>query len=76
MRYPKEIFAGRWAAPLGWVFTFVVPALLVVNVPARTMVKVLDPWLTAFTLVVTLGLLAGSRRFLRYALSRYRSASS
>ena len=34
MRYPREIFAGPWAAPLGWFFTFVLPVLLVVNVPA------------------------------------------
>src|SRR5262249_5273587 len=38
MRYPKEIFGVGWAIPLGWFFTFVVPVMLVINVPARTMV--------------------------------------
>lgn len=76
MRYPKEIFAGRLAAPVGWFFTFIVPVMLVVNVPARVMVKVFDPWTLAFTAVVTVILLFVSRRFFRYALRKYRSASS
>ena len=42
-RYPKEIFAGRWAEPLGTFFTYFVPILVVVNVPANAMVRVLDP---------------------------------
>lgn len=76
MRYPREIFAGKWA-PLGWFFSFVVPILLVVNVPARVMVKLLDdPALIAFTILATVVLLIGSRAFFRYALRRYRSASS
>lgn len=37
-RYPKEIFAGGWAEPLGNFFTYFVPILVVVNVPANTMV--------------------------------------
>ncbi len=42
-RYPKEIFSGRWAEPLGHFFTYLVPILVVVNVPANAMVRVLDP---------------------------------
>ncbi|HJT79223.1 MAG TPA: ABC-2 family transporter protein [Gemmataceae bacterium] len=77
MRYPKEIFAVRLAAPLGWFFSFVVPILLVVNVPARVMVGVLDePWMIGFTVAVAVGLLVLSRAFFRHALQRYRSASS
>ena len=38
-RYPKEIFAGRWAEPLGTFFTYIVPILVVVNVPANAMVR-------------------------------------
>ena len=30
-RYPREIFRGRWAEPLGHFFTFVIPILLVVE---------------------------------------------
>lgn len=76
MRYPREIFAGKWAEPMGWFFTFVVPMLLIVNVPANTMIKTFEPEMIAFTLVVTLVLLVASRRFFYLALRRYRSASS
>ena len=50
-RYPKEIFAGRLAEPLGVFFTFFVPILVVVNVPANAMVRVLDPAMVAFVMV-------------------------
>jgi ABC-2 type transport system permease protein len=77
MRYPREIFSGRWAGPMGWFFTFIVPILLVVNVPARVMVRLLDDWWIAwFTVLVTGVLLVASRKFFRYALRQYRSASS
>lgn len=77
MRYPREIFVGPLAYPLGWFFTYVIPILLVVNLPARTLVKLFDdPVLIAFTVAVAVGLLAASRKFFRHALRRYRSASS
>lgn len=77
MRYPREIFAGPLAYPLGWFFTYVVPILLVVNLPARTMVKFLDdPARIGFTIAVAMVLLVASRKFFRLALRRYRSASS
>jgi len=75
MRYPREIFRG-WAAPAGWFFSFVIPIMLVVNVPARIMVKALEPWFVAYTLAATVLVLVASRWFFRYALRRYRSASS
>lgn len=77
MRYPREIFAGPLAYPLGWFFTYAVPILLVVNLPARTLVKLIDdPVLVAFTIAVAVALLVVSRKFFRHALRRYRSASS
>jgi ABC-2 type transport system permease protein len=76
MRYPRDIFQADWAALLGRFFTFVIPVMLVVNVPARTMVKVLEPEAVAFTMVVAVLLLFVSRKFFRMALRRYRSASS
>jgi ABC-2 type transport system permease protein len=77
MRYPREIYVGPLAYPLGWFFTFVVPILLVVNLPAHTMVKfMVDPLWIAFTLAAAVVLLAASRTFFRHALRRYRSASS
>lgn len=76
MRYPREIFAGRWAYPIGWFFTFVVPVIIATNVPARVMVKVLEPELAAYTLLASAVLLVLSRKVFYLALQHYRSASS
>jgi ABC-2 type transport system permease protein len=76
MRYPSEMYVGKWGLRMGRFFTFVVPILLVVSMPASVMVKALDPGMAAFTVVVTVILLYLSRRLFRYALRRYRSASS
>jgi ABC-2 type transport system permease protein len=75
-RYPKEIFAGPWAAPLGVFFTYFVPILIVVNVPADVMVRTLDPTMVALMVAATGLLLWLSRRFFQHALRSYRSASS
>ena len=76
MRYPREIFAGRLASPLGFFFSFIVPVLLVVYVPARTMLRAVEPRFVGITLLATVLLLWLSRRFFRRALQSYRSASS
>jgi ABC-2 type transport system permease protein len=76
MRYPREIFAGRLASPLGFFFSFIVPVLLVVYVPARTMLRAVEPRFIGITLLATVLLLWLSRRFFRRALQSYRSASS
>ena len=76
MRYPREVFGKSWAWPIGWVFSFVIPVMLVVYVPASAMVKVFDPAVAGFTVAATVLLLVGSRKFFRYSLRRYRSASS
>jgi ABC-2 type transport system permease protein len=76
MRYPREIFGRTWAAPLGFVFTFVLPVMLVVYVPASTMVRVFEPKVIGFTVLVTAVLLVLSRKFFRHSLKKYRSASS
>jgi ABC-2 type transport system permease protein len=75
-RYPKEIFAGPWAGPLGTFFTYCVPILVVVNVPANAMVRVFDPIMVILTVIATGLLLWLSRRFFQHALRSYRSASS
>jgi ABC-2 type transport system permease protein len=75
-RYPKEIFSGTSAAPIGFVFTFILPILLVANVPARVMVRAFDPGMIGFTIFATVVSLWASRRFFRHALQSYRSASS
>jgi ABC-2 type transport system permease protein len=77
MRYPREVFQGGWATPFGRFFTFVVPVLLVVSVPAETLVRsTLNPPFVAGTVVAAVLLLIISRRFFRRALRSYRSASS
>ncbi len=75
-RYPKEIFLGSRAEPIGFLFTFIFPILLVANVPANVMVHTLQPGMVAFTLVAAVVALVASRKFFRYALLSYRSASS
>lgn len=77
MRYPREIYQGRWGFPFGVFFTFVIPVILVVNVPAHVMVKPLtEPYLLAVMVVFAVLLLRLSRQFFRFALQSYRSASS
>ena len=76
-RYPREIFkSATWADPIGLVFTFVLPILLVVSVPADTMVHALDPSMIGYMLAATVVTAWASRRFFRHALRSYRSASS
>jgi ABC-2 type transport system permease protein len=77
MRYPREIWKGMWwSAPLGIMFTFIIPVMVVVSVPSSAMVRVFEPELMAFTVFATLVLAWVSRRFFRFSLRRYRSASS
>jgi len=76
MRYPREIFQGRIVGPVGVFFSFIVPAMLVISVPADVMVRAFDPRVVGFTAVATVVLLVISRKVFRMALRRYRSASS
>jgi ABC-2 type transport system permease protein len=78
-RYPMEIYSGPWGTPLRQVFTFVIPILVVINVPAHLVAKPLTKefaWLAVFALVATIGSLAVSRWVFQRALWSYRSASS
>lgn len=78
-RYPMEIYKGPWGTPLQKFFTFVIPVLIVVNVPARLMAWPLKAqnWpLVVFAFVATLGSLLVSRWIFNRALYSYRSASS
>jgi ABC-2 type transport system permease protein len=81
-RYPMEIYNGRFGAPLQWFFTFIIPVLIVVNVPARIIAQPLRPGtsvgsaLAWFAIAATVGCLIGSRWVFTRALLSYRSASS
>ena len=83
-RQPMEIYQQGW---LGWtlwgLFTFLVPILLVVNVPARLLAAPLRPevdswtWILAFlSLTAAIVVLSVSRWVFQTALASYRSASS
>lgn len=78
-RYPMEIYQGRFGTPIRTVFTFVVPILIVINVPARMMAKPLTAeyaQLALYGAVVTVAALLFSRWVFQRALASYRSASS
>ncbi|MBX9789960.1 MAG: ABC-2 family transporter protein [Pirellulales bacterium] len=78
-RYPMEIYRGTYGTPLRLFFTYMIPVLIVVNVPARLLAKPLDPdnwWLAICAFVATLASLAVSRWIFQRALASYRSASS
>ncbi|HZL91483.1 MAG TPA: ABC-2 family transporter protein [Pirellulaceae bacterium] len=81
-RYPMEIYDGAWGLPLRYVCLYVVPVLVVVNVPARILAQPLYPEpsvgvpLALFAIVATAGCLVISRLVFQRALRSYRSASS
>ena len=81
-RYPMEIYQTGWGWPLWFVFTFIAPVLVVVNVPARILAQPLRPrepwewWLAGFAVLAAAGSLATSRWIFTRAMRSYRSASS
>ena len=81
-RYPMDIYNGPFGTPLRRVFTFFIPVLIVINVPARILVWPLRPqgpleWvLPPFALLATVASLLASRWVFQCALRSYRSASS
>jgi ABC-2 type transport system permease protein len=78
-RYPMEIYQGPIGGWLRVIFTFVLPILVVVNVPARMLAKPLRPeywYLAVFAIVATAVSLLVSRWVFQRSLMSYRSASS
>ncbi len=81
-RYPMEIYDGAWGLPLRYVCLYIVPVLIVVNVPARLLAQPLRPEpslgvpLALFAVAATAGCLLVSRLVFVQALRSYRSASS
>ena len=75
-RYPMEIYQSFY--PLQWFFTFIIPVLIVVNVPARMMALPLsNDWiLPGFAILAMIVSLIASRFVFQLALRSYRSASS
>ena len=78
-RYPREIYRGVFGDPLRMAFTFLIPVLVVVNVPARLLALPMQPdywYLAAFAVAATLACLVVSRWMFVRSLEAYRSASS
>jgi ABC-2 type transport system permease protein len=78
-RYPLEIYSGPIGGWLRFGFTFVLPVLIVVNVPARMLAKPLRAEyapLALFAIAATVASFAASRWVFQRALLSYRSASS
>jgi ABC-2 type transport system permease protein len=78
-RYPMEIYDGKWGRPLRWACTYLIPVLVVVNVPARLIAQPLSgetAWLAVFAVAATALSLLASRLVFLAALRNYRSASS
>ena len=73
-RYPDVIYRGVFK----FVFTWVLPIVLVANVPSRVLTRFAeDPWPGVLQLaVVTVGLFTATRLLWLAALRRYGSASS
>ncbi|MEO2046972.1 MAG: ABC-2 family transporter protein [Pirellulales bacterium] len=78
-RYPMEIYSGTWGTPMRNIFTFLIPILVVINVPARMLAKPFHSdhaYLAAYALAAMLVSLLASRWVFKHALKSYRSASS
>ena len=76
-RFPPDVFEGRLGSPLRKLFTFVIPVLVAVSVPAQALCKnLLQPEMVAFSLVAAGCFLWLSRLVFHRALRHYRSASS
>jgi ABC-2 type transport system permease protein len=83
-RYPMEIYKrGAFGWTLFATFTFAIPILVVVNVPARVLAQPLRPewdrgawWLAGLSLFAAVASVIVSRLVFRRALNSYRSASS
>lgn len=78
-RYPRSIYSGSPTGELlRFAFSYIIPILLVVTVPARLLLsKALEPsWITLVGITVTLVSLFISRYIFNWSLNSYRSASS
>lgn len=75
-RYPAEIYRRFAGGFLYFALVFVVPLLLVANLPANVMVRAFNPYLAGYFVLSCLLLLGASSVLFRFALRWYRSASS
>lgn len=76
-RYPAEIYKPLVRGVLYFVLTFVLPVLIVANLPARIIVRdSFLPWMAGYAALITPAIILISSLFFRFSLRSYRSASS
>ena len=75
-RYPAEIYRQFAGGVVWFVLVFIIPVLVVSNLPANVMIRSFEPWMVGYVFCICLVLLAVSSIVLRFALRWYRSASS
>lgn len=77
-KYPAEIYQPLVRGTLWFALTFIMPVLIVANLPANALVRrgQFHPWLVIYALVAAVVLLVASTLVFRAALRWYRSASS
>ncbi|RME38205.1 MAG: hypothetical protein D6788_07915 [Planctomycetota bacterium] len=75
-RYPAEIYKPFAGGLLWFALVFVIPLLMVTNLPANVMVRTFQPGMVIHLFLAGLALLAVSTAAFRFALRWYRSASS
>ncbi len=75
-RYPAEIYRNFAHGSLWFVLVFLVPILLVANLPANVVVRSFEPYMVGYAVAVAVVLLVLSTVVFRLALRWYRSASS
>ena len=75
-RYPAEIYRKLLGGAVWYVLVFVVPVLLVVNLPANVMVRTFSLGMAIYMTLAAVVLLVCSSVTMRFSLRWYRSASS
>lgn len=75
-RYPAEIYKSFAGGTLWFVLVFIIPVLMVSNLPASVMVRTFEPFMVVYILVIGFVLLGVSSMVCHFALRWYRSASS
>ncbi len=75
-RYPAEIYRPLANGVLWFVLMFVLPVLIVANLPANVVVRSFHNWLVVYAVGASFAILGLSMLMFRFALRSYRSASS
>jgi len=75
-RYPAEIYRKFAGGALWFGLVFVLPVLMVSNLPANVMVRTFEPFMVVYVMVSGIVLLGVCTVVFRLALRWYRSASS